>query len=146
MEIRQFRVVIRSSNFEHAMKFYAGALALPQIESWNREDERGAVFQAGAALLEVLGPPASEDPRDSDERFVGQGPLIKATLVFDVPSAQKAYEEIQFREKNIPGTASCSPTTLSRSTSASASCSGRRTTTTGRARRPSSPTTRTTSG
>ena len=51
---------------------------------------------------EVLGPPASEDPRDSDERFVGQGPLIKATLVFDVPSAQKAYEEIQFREKNIP--------------------------------------------
>ena len=66
MEIRQFRVVIRSSNFERAMKFYAGALALPQIQSWNRDDERGAVFQAGAALLEVLGPPASEDPRLND--------------------------------------------------------------------------------
>lgn len=103
MEIRQFRVVIRSSNFERAMKFYAGALALPQIQSWNREDERGAVFQAGAALLEVLGPPASEDPRLNDERFVGQGPLIKATLVFDVPSAEAAYRDISFREKNIPG-------------------------------------------
>ena len=103
MEIRQFRVVIRASNFERAMKFYSGALALPQIQSWNREDQRGAIFQAGSALLEVIGPPASEDPRMTDERFVGQGPLIKTTLVFDVPSAEAAFRDISFREKNIPG-------------------------------------------
>ena len=39
MEIRQFRVMIRASNFERATKFYGGALALPQLQSWNREDE-----------------------------------------------------------------------------------------------------------
>jgi len=103
MEIRQFRVVIRSSNFERAMKFYAGALALPQSESWNRENERGAVFQAGAALVEIPGAPAGEDIRLNDERFNAQGPRIQLSLVLDVPSAQQAFEEIFFREKNIPG-------------------------------------------
>lgn len=103
MEIRQFRVVIRASNFERAMKFYEGALALPRLDTWDRDDQRGAVFQAGSTLLEVVGPPAGEDPRANDERFTGQGPLIKTTLVFDVPSAQQAFDEIFFREKNIPG-------------------------------------------
>jgi catechol 2,3-dioxygenase-like lactoylglutathione lyase family enzyme len=103
MEIRQLRVVIRTSNFERATKFYGDALALPRLQSWTRESERGAVYQAGAALVEVLGPPASEDPRLNDERFNAQGPRIRATLVFDVPSAQQAFDEIFFREKNIPG-------------------------------------------
>jgi catechol 2,3-dioxygenase-like lactoylglutathione lyase family enzyme len=103
MEIRQFRVVIRTSNFERATKFYGDALALPRLQSWTRENERGAVYQAGAALVEVLGPPASEDPRLNDERFKAQGPRIQATLVFEVPSAQKAFDDIFFREKNIPG-------------------------------------------
>ncbi|HEY0514501.1 MAG TPA: VOC family protein [Thermoanaerobaculia bacterium] len=103
MEIRQFRVVIRTSNFERATKFYGDALGLPRVQSWEREDQRGAVFQAGTALLEVLGPPASEDPRVNDERFNPQGPHIRAAFVFDVPSAQQAFDEIFFREKNIPG-------------------------------------------
>ena len=103
MEIRQFRVVIRATNYERALKFYGDALALPRVQTWDREDGRGAVFQAGSALIEILGRPASEDPRLRDERFDTAGPRVKTTLVFDVPSAQKAYEEIQFREKNIPG-------------------------------------------
>lgn len=103
MEIRQLRVVIRTLRFERALKFYGDALALPRVDSWDREDQRGAVYQAGSALIEVLGPPASEDPRLNDERFIPQGPLTKTSLVFDVPSAQQAFDEISFREKNIPG-------------------------------------------
>jgi catechol 2,3-dioxygenase-like lactoylglutathione lyase family enzyme len=103
MEIRQFRVMIRASNFERATKFYGGALALPQLQSWNREDERGAVYQAGSAIVEVVGPPVNEDPRSNDERFKSQGPRIQATLVFDVASAEQAFHDISFREKNIPG-------------------------------------------
>jgi catechol 2,3-dioxygenase-like lactoylglutathione lyase family enzyme len=103
MEIRQSRVVIRTANFERAMKFYAVALALPQVQSWNRETERGAVFQAGATLIEILGAPAGEDVRLNDERFKAQGPRIQLSLVLDVPSAQQAFDEIFFREKNIPG-------------------------------------------
>jgi catechol 2,3-dioxygenase-like lactoylglutathione lyase family enzyme len=103
MEIRQSRVVIRTANFERAMKFYAVALALPQVQSWNRETERGAVFQAGSTLIEILGAPAGEDVRLNDERFKAQGPRILLSLVLDVPSAQQAFDEIFFREKNIPG-------------------------------------------
>jgi hypothetical protein len=103
MEIREFRVVVRASSYERAVKFYGDALALPQVQSWNRDSERGAIFQAGPALIEVVGPPANEDPRANDEKFRAQGPRLQAAIVFDVASAQKAFDEIFSREKNIPG-------------------------------------------
>lgn len=103
MEIRQFRVVVRVSSFERGLKFYGDALALPKIQSWERDDQRGVVFLAGSSLIEMLGPPAGEDPRLKDERYNSQGPRGQATLVLDVPSAQQAFEEIFSREKNIPG-------------------------------------------
>jgi catechol 2,3-dioxygenase-like lactoylglutathione lyase family enzyme len=103
MEIRQSRVVIRTTRFDRALKFYGDSLALPRLQSWEREDARGVLFLAGPAVVEVLGPPAGEDPRSSDERFEPQGPLTKTKLVFLVPSAQQAFDEIFFRDKNIPG-------------------------------------------
>lgn len=103
MEIRQFRVLIRTSYYERAVQFYGDALSLPKLDSWDREYGRATLFQAGSAVLEILGPPGSQDSRLTDERFEGQGPKIKLTLVFDVLSAQKADEEIRFRHKNIPG-------------------------------------------
>ncbi len=103
MEIRQTRVVIRTARFDRALKFYGDSLALPRLQSWDREDSRGALFQAGAAVVEIVGPPAGQDPRLADERFNPQGPLTKTKLVFIVPSAQQAYDEIFFRDKNIPG-------------------------------------------
>ena len=48
-------------------------------------------------------PSPCQDPRFGDERFNPQGPLTKTKIVFIVPSAQKAEEELRFREKNIPG-------------------------------------------
>jgi catechol 2,3-dioxygenase-like lactoylglutathione lyase family enzyme len=104
MEIRQFRVVVRAMYFDRALKFYGESLGLPRLHSWERKDARGALFQAGSALLEIIGPPAGEDPRRvHDERFETFGPQNKTSVVFEVPSAQKAFEEIQFRERNIPG-------------------------------------------
>lgn len=103
MEIRQFRVVVRTSNYDRAMKFYGESLALPKLQSWDNEDMRVVLFQAGSAVIEIQGPPASQDPRLTDERFRAQGPLTKTKIVFIVPSAQRAYDEIYFREKNIPG-------------------------------------------
>jgi predicted enzyme related to lactoylglutathione lyase len=103
MEIRQSRVMIRTANFERAMKFYAGALALPQIQSWNRETERGAVFQAGSALIEILGPPAGEDVRLNDERFNSQGPRLQVMIVLEVASAEQARQDIFSRDKSVAG-------------------------------------------
>ncbi|HEY8021866.1 MAG TPA: VOC family protein [Thermoanaerobaculia bacterium] len=105
MDIRQFRVVVRARSFERTCRFYGESLALPRVQSWDREDARGAVFQAGPALVEVLGRPAGSaagrGPRD--EEFDYQGPQQKMTLTLLVPSAEDAYRELLFRDKNIPG-------------------------------------------
>ena len=103
MEIRQFRVVIRATNFERTCRFYGDALALPRLSNWDREDGRGALFQAGSGVIEVLGRPAGEDADRMDESFEYQGPQQKMSLVMVVPSAEQAYAENHFREKNIPG-------------------------------------------
>ncbi|HSF39765.1 MAG TPA: VOC family protein [Thermoanaerobaculia bacterium] len=106
MEIRQFRVVIRAKHYDRTCRFYAEALALPRLQSWEHEDARGTLFQAGSAVLEVRGRAAAasgEGPLKWDEVYDYQGPEQKLVLVLVVPSAEKAYEEIFFREKNIPG-------------------------------------------
>jgi catechol 2,3-dioxygenase-like lactoylglutathione lyase family enzyme len=104
MEIRQFRVVVRAKNFERTSRFYGESLAFPRLQSWDREDERGALFQAGAAVVQVVGRPASaETPRSYDETYDYQGPHHKMTIALLVPSAETAYQEAHFRDKNIPG-------------------------------------------
>jgi len=103
MEIRQFRVVVRAKSFERTCRFYGESLALPRLQSWDGEASRGAIYQAGAAMVEVLGRPAGETSRGRDEAFEYQGPQHKLTLTLVVPSAEKAYEELLFRDKNIPG-------------------------------------------
>jgi hypothetical protein len=104
MEIRQFRIVVRAMYYDRALKFYGEALALPRLHTWEEANARGTIFQAGPALIEVVGPPASENPRrDHDERFESRGPQTKTALVFEVASAQQAYDDILFRDKNIPG-------------------------------------------
>ena len=75
-----------------------------RLQAWDREDERGALFQAGAAVIQVLGrSTAAEGPRSWDETYDYLGPKHKLTLAVLVPSAEDAYREAQFRDKNIPG-------------------------------------------
>lgn len=103
MEIRQTRVVIHAKNFDRTCKFYGNSLALPRIEEWEHEDQRGALFQLGGTVVEVVGRPAALDPRKFDEEFDYQGPSNKMLIELAVPSAEGAYQEMLFRDKNIPG-------------------------------------------
>lgn len=104
MEIRQFRVVVRAKNFESTSRFYGESLAFPRLQAWDREGERGALFQAGSAVVQVLGRSAKgESPRSWDEVYDYQGPDHEMTLTLIVPSAEEAYKEARFRDKNIPG-------------------------------------------
>ncbi len=103
MEIHQFRVVLRARDFERSCKFYGEVLALPKIQQWDREDGRSAIYQAGAGLVEIVSLPSTADPSDRYEDFDYQGPQHKLTLTLKVPSAEKAYDELIFRDKNIPG-------------------------------------------
>ena len=105
MDIRQFRVVVRARSFERTCRFYGETLSLPRMQSWDREDGRGALYQAGTAVIEVLGrPPGTADrDRERDESFDYQGPHHKLVIELLVPSADKAYQELLGRDKNIPG-------------------------------------------
>jgi catechol 2,3-dioxygenase-like lactoylglutathione lyase family enzyme len=101
MQIRQFRVVLKAKSFERTVRFYGEVLALPRLQSWDREDGRGALFQAGTGAIEVVGRP--RDIAGYDEGFDYQGPQHVLELCWLVPSAERAYEELLFRDKNIPG-------------------------------------------
>ncbi len=101
MELRGTRVVLRCRDFDQACRFYGGTMGLPRVREWDTEDGRSAVFHLGEAFLEVLGRPRGA--RGRDERFDYQGPSQKVSLVLVVPSAQKAYEEMFFHDRNVPG-------------------------------------------
>jgi catechol 2,3-dioxygenase-like lactoylglutathione lyase family enzyme len=104
MELRQFRVIVRARDFDRTCRFYGETLMLPRLQSWDREIGRGALFQAGTGAIEVLGRArAAQDGDALDEAFDYQGPQQKMVLVMTVPSAEKAYEELIFRDRNIPG-------------------------------------------
>ena len=102
MEIRQFRVVLKARDFDRTCSFYGETLALPRLQSWDRESGRGALYQAGNAVIEILGRGHGAD-EGRDEAFDYQGPMQKMTLMLHVPSAEKAYEELIFRNRNVPG-------------------------------------------
>jgi len=102
MEIRQFRVVVRARDFDRSCRFYGETLALPRLQSWDRETGRGALFAAGTGAIEVLGRPHGLEA-GREESFDYQGPQQKLTVVLTVTSAEKAYEDLIFRDRNIPG-------------------------------------------
>lgn len=103
MEIQQSRVVIRARNFDATNRFYEQVLAFPRLGNWDAQDGRRALFQAGGMTIEVVGRPRIGEPGGRDEAFEYEGPEHKMVIELLVPSATKAYEELQFRERNIPG-------------------------------------------
>lgn len=103
MDIHQFRVVVRARNFDRTCRFYRETLALPEVESWQTDDLRGVLFDAGCGVFEVVGRPAGAIASSRDEQFDYQGPSHKLTVTLVVPSAEKAYEDLLFRDKNVPG-------------------------------------------
>ncbi len=103
MDIRQFRLVLKARDFEATCRFYGEVLALPRLRSWDHESGRGALFQAGSGAIEILGQTRAAGRSQDDEAFRYQGPKQKLSVTLVVPSAEEAYEELIFREKNIPG-------------------------------------------
>ncbi|MCB1009133.1 MAG: VOC family protein [Acidobacteria bacterium] len=103
MDIRQFRVVVKARDFDRTCKFYGETLSLPRLTTWDRENGRGALYQAGTGAIEVRGHAHGGEVEGLDEAFDYQGPKHKLEVVLLVPSAEQAYEELLFREKNIPG-------------------------------------------
>lgn len=103
MEIEQFRVTLKARNYENTRHFYGEVLALPELGSFERDDLRGTVYQVGPGAVEVLGRVAGAGRLPDEEEFEYRGPEQKMVLTLVVPSPEKAYDELIFREKNVPG-------------------------------------------
>lgn len=103
MEISEFRVVLRAKSFENTCRFWGEVMLLPRLKSWENGAGAGALFQAGTGVIEVRGRGKAEDSEVGDEAWEYSGPRHKLTLTLTVGSAEQAYEELIFRERNIPG-------------------------------------------
>ncbi len=102
MEIQQTRIVVKARSFDRTSRFYEQVMGFPRLNSWEAEDGRRALFEAGTAVIEVVGRPRGEEST-RDEAFDYQGPEHKLRLDLVVPSAEAVYEELLFRDRNIPG-------------------------------------------
>lgn len=103
MEIDQTRLVIKARHFDRTIQFYEQILGLPRLSSWESEEGRRALFQIGGTVIDVRGRARDEEGSDRDEAYEYTGPDHKLVVELDVPSAEAAYEELLFRDKNIPG-------------------------------------------
>lgn len=52
--VRELRVALTVPGFDAALAFYRDALGLPELESWESEDGRVVILDAGRATLELL--------------------------------------------------------------------------------------------
>lgn len=103
MEIEQFRVTLKARDYETTRHFYGEVLALPELAAFEREDVRGTVYQVGPGAVEVLGRVPGAGRRPDEEEFEYRGPEQKMVLTLVVPSPEKAYDELIFRDRNVPG-------------------------------------------
>lgn len=104
MDIRETRIALRAKNFERTCRFYEEVLGFPRLGEWAREEGRGARFQIGETVIEVRGRPTpGEAGREWDETYDYQGPEQKLSIEVVVASAEKVYDELLLRDKNIPG-------------------------------------------
>jgi hypothetical protein len=103
MDIERFRVTVRAREFERTCLFYGETLALPKVGSRNDGELVAAEYQAGPATIEVIGRAPDASRRDDDGVFEYRGPDQKIEISLVVDSPQKVYDELIFRNKNIPG-------------------------------------------
>ena len=50
----RFHYVFEAADYDAAVAFYRDTLALPIVESWDRGDDRGTMFQAASGIVEVV--------------------------------------------------------------------------------------------
>jgi catechol 2,3-dioxygenase-like lactoylglutathione lyase family enzyme len=103
MDIERFRVTVRARDFDRTCRFYGETLALPKVGSRDEGELVANEYQAGPGTIEVIGRAEGAPRRGDDDIFEYRGPDQKMEITLLVDSPQKAYDELIFRNQNIPG-------------------------------------------
>jgi lactoylglutathione lyase len=71
--VLELRLALTVADFDRAVAFYRDGLGLPEVESWDHPDGRGAILAAGRATLELLSldQAATIDAVEVGERVAG---------------------------------------------------------------------------
>jgi predicted enzyme related to lactoylglutathione lyase len=89
MEVLTSRTIIRPSDLDRSLAFYGVGLGLAVAREFGTGDQRGVVFFAGGALIEVVGTGATPE---------GTGPV---TLWLQVRSVDETLAEVVERGVDI---------------------------------------------
>ncbi len=103
MDIESFRVTVRAREYERTCQFYGETLALPEVGTREEGDLKATQYQAGPGTIEVIGRASDSPHRGDDDVFEYRGPSQKLEITLLVTSPQKVYDELIFRNQNIPG-------------------------------------------
>jgi uncharacterized glyoxalase superfamily protein PhnB len=72
------RVLIKVRDYRNSFEFYKNALGLKLSNSWQRKDSWGAIFSAGAAVIEIIWYPSG--PGFDDCNYVIERAKIEIEL------------------------------------------------------------------
>ena len=84
---QELRMVITVDDFDRVVRFYRDTVGLSVESEWDRDDGRGVLFDAGRAVLEVLGRKQKESSDILEAGQVVDGDIRMALRVDDVDGA-----------------------------------------------------------
>ncbi len=90
--VREVRVALTVDDFEGAASLYGGALGLPVVKKWHGPEGRGAIFDAGAATVEILDRAAAERVDRVEAGGAASGPVRLAFEVTDLEASAAAVQ------------------------------------------------------
>lgn len=89
MNPAQFRFAYFTPRYDETVAFYRDGLGFPLVGGWDRGPEnRGALFQAAAGIIEVMALPPAESAGPWDLR-----PAQGAMMLIEVEDVAKLYGE-----------------------------------------------------
>lgn len=84
IDVVAFRLKLYPRDYVHAKTFYAEILGFPLVNEWDRgNDDKGAMFQVGPAVIEILTPEKNYTP------------VVGADVSLEVPDVQALWHGLQ---------------------------------------------------
>lgn len=84
----EFRTKLYPKDFYKVKDFYENVLGYPIVNSWDREDGKGAMFDTGAAVIEIL------SPEDGYKPIQGANVSLKVENVWDLWEKLKDHPNV----------------------------------------------------
>lgn len=84
------RVVIRVADYRKSFQFYHDIIGLKLSSSWQRKDSWGAIFSAGAGLIEIIWFPSGDGLADCNYSLERR----KISIDFEVNDIEILYKRL----------------------------------------------------